>query len=140
MRIENYNDYEVMATPLANRDDRVWDAGHNKVTTDSYSLSIGKEKVTKKPYILVTHGAGSEAIAIESSYCSLPVLLELARSNERACYGLLFTIYQTASYSRRAGADEATQTYRRAFADGTLKKRKMRGSGAVKVWIEDKAA
>ena len=139
MNIQNYDDYEILANPLPNRDNRVWEAGRNTVTTGAYAMALAKERVTGKPYILVTHGGGSEALALESSYCSLPVLLELAGDNERALYGILFSMYQMAIQASRAATDSTAMKYRRAFANGTLKKRKQRGANGVKVWIEERA-
>lgn len=140
MKIQNYDNYEVLATPLPDYKDRIWEAGRNKVTTDSFTMSLAKDKVTKAPFILVTHGAGSEAFTLESPYMSLPVLLELAGTNERALYAMLFTLYKTADRQREAGNAESAAVYRNAFVNDTLKKRKQRGSNNFKVWIEDKAA
>lgn len=140
MNIPNYDDYEILAKPLPNYDDRIWEAGRNTVTTGAYNIALAKERVSGKPCILVTHGGGSEALALESSYCSLPALLELAGANERACYGIMFSMYQMATQARRAATDSTAMEYRRAFADGTLRKRKQRGANGVKVWIEERTA
>jgi hypothetical protein len=51
----------------------------------------------------------------------------------------LNAIYHAQADSRRAGADSTAAEYRRAFAEGRLKKRKMPARGAVKVWIEPPA-
>lgn len=34
MKIQNYDNYEVLATPLPDYKDRIWEAGRNKVTTE----------------------------------------------------------------------------------------------------------
>lgn len=81
--------------------------------------------------LLVRHGAGEERIRV-----SLPRGFTLEAMDSNARYWLLNAIYHAHSNGKRDGTDAESARYRQAFAEGRLKKRKMPGRDAVKIWIE----
>lgn len=83
--------------------------------------------------LLVHHGGGEERVAIDYSPQLCDALLPLS-SDDR--YYLLHTLLKLHHASRDAGVEQTTQRYRKAFAEGRLKKRKLPGRDAVKIWIE----
>lgn len=83
--------------------------------------------------LLVKHGAGQERISEHLLRKIIPGLNALDSDNH---YLLLYAVYQSHREGKKAGTDETTQRYRKAFVEGRLKKRKMPGRDAFKVWIE----
>ncbi len=85
--------------------------------------------------IRVKHGGGEECVSMPTvnfkftaeAVCALP-------SDQR--YLMLHHLYDIARDAKREAEDATAAKYRRAFAEGTLKKRKMPNQGRVKVWIE----
>lgn len=82
----------------------------------------------------VRHGAGDEVVPLGYGYRGVAAALAMLDSDSR--YQMLYALHAV----RREGRDEGRATtrgqYVRAFADGRLKKRKVRGRAEVKVWIE----
>lgn len=84
--------------------------------------------------LLVAHGGGEERITHVSIYePSLRAFLALESS---ARYFILNAIYHAYRDGLSKGEDSTGQRYRKAFIEGRLRKRKMPGRDAVKVWIE----
>lgn len=89
--------------------------------------------------LLVRHGGGDERV-----YISLPngrngsggALDALLALDSDARYWFLNALYHAHADGRQDGAERASRAHREAFADGRLRKRKMRGCDSVKVWIE----
>lgn len=53
-------------------------------------------------------------------------------------FRLLWVLMDANRDGERRGYAKAATEYREAFADGRLRKRKVRGQAAVKVWVEHK--
>jgi hypothetical protein len=86
------------------------------------------------PKLLVRHGGGEERFRI-----SLPNVDALLALDPDAQYWILHAIYYAHSDADREAAQRTSDRYIRAFASGKLRKRKVRGCDAVKVWIEEPA-
>lgn len=83
--------------------------------------------------LLVHHGGGEERMTLGWSRRIVAALDNITSDNR---YYLLHTFYKVASDARSAGVETATDRYRKAHAEGRLKKRKMPGRDSFKVWIE----
>jgi len=83
--------------------------------------------------ILVKHGGGEERISLGYNR-RVPKIIEGLASDD--AYVLMHDMVKLAGESRRNAAEAEASKYRAAFANGLLKKRKVRGSNSVKVWIE----
>ena len=81
--------------------------------------------------LLVKHGAGSDRMRV-----SLPREFSFEGMDSDTRYWLLNAIYHAYSHGERDGRAAESAHYRTAFAEGRLKKRKMPGRDAVKIWIE----
>ncbi len=85
--------------------------------------------------ILVRHGAGTERINIGFEYNRLAsIICDLDSEN---AYLMMHGIFRTHADAARHAREATALEYRTAFANGRLKKRKVRGSAAFKVWIDD---
>lgn len=104
----------------------------DKVDYRSHWFCIVKPKYGG-PCLLVKHGAGEEHINLGWSKRTISSLALLG-SDDR--YFLMHTLHKVHGEAKRAGMDETATKYKRAFVDGRLMKRKLRGQDAVKVWID----
>jgi hypothetical protein len=71
--------------------------------------------------------------------------MQLARAlyrtpDERACFFHCLSLTDLHREAMTLGAEETAARYRRAFVEGRLKKRKLRGQDSMKVWIEPEVA
>lgn len=93
--------------------------------------------VTKRQYagfnLLVKHGGGEERISLTSYNTNLIETLRGLDSDSR--YRMLHTFFDLYHAGQAHGTDETAKRYRTAFANGTLKKRKVRGGSGVKIWF-----
>lgn len=89
--------------------------------------------------VRVNHGGGTFWLTtIHGQTAGLFIRNHLHYLKDAALWELLDLLFEAYRDGRNAG-NEATETeYRTAFAAGRLKKRKVRGQSAVKVWIERK--
>lgn len=111
--------------------------GSPGVTYQSFSFRVVKDKYGGV-YLRVKHGAGEEQWQVDS--CERAVVEALSTLGSDGRYFILFAIMRAHQKSRQAAMDSTALEYRRAFAEGRLKKRKLRGQDLVKVWIERKEA
>ncbi len=81
--------------------------------------------------LLVAHGGGEERMRV-----SLPrgFSLDVLDSNTR--YWIFNAIHHAAKDAEREAEKNTSYEYRKAFADGRLKKRRLPKRGVCKVWIE----
>lgn len=84
-------------------------------------------------FLLVKHGGGEERLQIGWSDRLAQALAAVDSDNR---YLLMHTMHKINSSAKQYAWDNANATYKKAFAEGRLKKRKVRGQAAVKVWIE----
>jgi hypothetical protein len=96
-------------------------------------------KLVKPKYgemaLLVKHGGGEERLPL--GHCNGDAIARICgilSPDDR--YLLLSSFLHIDHESRSKSRRETAAEYQKAFADGKLKKRKVRGADAVKVWIE----
>lgn len=106
--------------------------GHDRDGIDYRSHYFRIVKRHGACYLLVKHGGGQEGFRLDYRAAQFFAPLD---STER--YLLMHTFYNTHAHARRSATRETAETYQRAFAEGRLKKRKVRGTETVKVWIEN---
>jgi hypothetical protein len=111
--------------------------GHdnNGIDYRSHYFSIVKKRFGGC-WLLVHHGGGQEQFQLDHSVGRVRLFFESLDSTQR--YLLMHAFYNVHSCAREVAASETAATYRKAFVDGRLKKRKNRGRDTVKVWIEPK--
>lgn len=99
-------------------------------------------KTTKnyaKVFVVVHHGAGWEVWEGDRMLAmALFAFVGKGESTYRPAFLLAWSLIEIAESAFVAGFSQARDTYQQAFADGRLKKKKVRGLPKVKVWIEDK--
>lgn len=83
--------------------------------------------------VVVHHGAGWEVWRANHSVVQA---LEGYSGDPRGLYHLCRSLIDVARSNMAAGSHKEGERYRQAFADGRLRKRKMPGRNAVKIWIE----
>jgi len=123
------------APPLAEGDTLLRDeCGRiiNRIDYRSHYLRLVKAQFGGY-YILVKHGGGTERVSI--GYGSRVPAIIAGLGSEDA-YLLMYEMRDINAEAERRVSASTAATYRRAFAEGLLKKRKVRGSAAVKVWID----
>jgi hypothetical protein len=89
-------------------------------------------------YLLVRHGAGDERIQVHYTRDRLSKCFEPLDSDAR--YFLLHTLLDVHHAAERAAREETAAHLKKAFVEGRLKKRKMPGRNACKVWVEPSRA
>lgn len=85
--------------------------------------------------LLVHHGAGQERIAVDYNERIVNILGSL---NTHQRYLLLHLFFNIHSYATRAASESTARELKNAFAEGRLKKRKVRGQSAYKITVEAK--
>ena len=105
---------------------------NHDVTYESYNLSLVSHYSTY--LLLVRHGGGQERIELGTTGRYLKDILP--KLPEVEAFSVLFTIYKAYSKGKMVAASETESKYRLAFAEGRLKKRKIRGQDRCKIWIE----
>ena len=108
--------------------------GRNGIDYRSHYFTVVTGEHNYGTYLLVKHGGGEERIKIDYSSKRVAQFFEPLDSTER--YLLMHMLHSLYRDTKRE-ADEATAaTYRKAFAEDRLRKRKNRGQASCKVWIE----
>ena len=85
-------------------------------------------------YLLVKHGGGQERIRLGWSSRSATSFAELSPDNR---FFMLHALMQMNHDAARNAAQSTAAQYRAAFAEGRLKKRKIKGQNAYKVVLID---
>jgi hypothetical protein len=81
----------------------------------------------------VRHGGGDEQIDLGSTRMAIDALSQIDSDSR---YWLLLRLYHVQNDAARQAAQRTAETYRQAFIDGRLKKRKMPGRDAYKITLE----
>ena len=92
-------------------------------------------------WIRVKHGGGEEEFMIDHGGSSPErnrIVAALRPLDSDTRYYILHKIFNVYKDAILGAAKVTAEKYGRAFAEGRLKKRKARGRGEVKVWIEPK--
>ena len=84
-------------------------------------------------FLTVKHGGGEEHFQIAYSKRLVDALAAL---DSDARYFILHQFLRIKQDAERAAQDKTANDYKRAFAEGRLRKRKLRGQDAVKVWVD----
>lgn len=87
--------------------------------------------------LLVRHGGGDERVELGYDYNNFPAIFDPLTSNAR--YLLMNQLMLTHRAGENEGRDKTTYRYKKAFAEGRLKKRKLPKQEAFKIWIEEPA-
>ncbi|PZR93543.1 MAG: hypothetical protein DI537_10530 [Stutzerimonas stutzeri] len=111
----------------------------NGVTYESHTFYVdfGKPGYLSGPdaKLYVRHGAGWESIPTRHMIAAaLKSLLDAG--DTRAAFFLCWEVFEQVRNAYSSGVADTTVHFKRAFVDGRLKKRKVRGQAAAKVWIE----
>lgn len=86
--------------------------------------------------LIVRHGGGQEEIDLGFDRPGAKEILSKMSSDER--FLMFYLMFDIKHEAERRAQRETAEKYREAFVSGELKKRKLRGKGAYKVWIEHK--
>lgn len=86
--------------------------------------------------LLVKHGGGEQRVELGYNYRNQAAIFGSLPTDAR--YWLMWILLEVHNDAARAAVANTSETYKQAFADGRLKKRKNRGQASCKVWIESK--
>ena len=84
-------------------------------------------------FLLVKHGGGEERFSVGYSARIVEALAGMDSDNR---FFLLHTMMKMHHEASRAASEATAGEYRKAIAEDRLRKRKVRGQAAVKIWIE----
>ena len=107
-------------------------------TKDShgYTLFFGEHSYMA---IRVDHGGGTFWLTtLHQNTAGLFIRNHASTLTDSALWELLDLLFEAYRDGRNAGSEATASEYRQAFAEDRLKKRKVRGMSAFKVWIEKK--
>jgi hypothetical protein len=104
----------------------------NGIDYRSHHFRVVRNRVSC--YLLVKHGGGQERVRLDHSPTRVSQFFEPLDSTER--YLLMHLLYSVHEDAKSNSERNTAGMYKQAFAEGRLKRRKRRGSNAVKVWIE----
>jgi len=94
--------------------------------------------------LLVHHGGGQERINLGYLHVfrGIPsrIIQAMGQMDTDTRYLMLYTFYDIHTDTRRSEQAKVTAELKTAFAEGRLKKRKVRGQAAYKVTVEQKQA
>ena len=111
----------------------------NGVTYESHTFYVdfGKSGYRSGPdaTLFVRHGGGWESVSVRHmTATALKSLLDAG--NTRAAFFLCWEMFEQVRNAYTRGITETSAHFKKAFVDGRLKKRKIRGRDAAQVWIE----
>lgn len=97
-------------------------------------------KIVQEPHggryaLLVKHGGGAERIRLGYESCG-GIVTAMAGMDSDTRYLMMHDLHKLYRETKSITAAEEATKWRSAFVFGRLKKRKVRGSNSVKVWIE----
>lgn len=111
----------------------------NGVTYESHTFYVdfGKSGSRTGPdaTLYVRHGGGWESVSVRHmTATALKSLLDAG--NTRAAFFLCWEMFEQVRNAYTRGITETSAHFKKAFVDGRLRKRKIRGRDAAQVWIE----
>lgn len=111
----------------------------NGVTYESHTFHVdfGKSGSRTGPdaNLYVRHGGGWESLAVRHMIAAaLKSLLDAG--DTRAAFFLCWEAFEQVRNAYNRGISDSSAHFKKAFVDGRLKKRKLRGRDAAQVWIE----
>lgn len=141
---KSFEPYTVLREPLPEREQRVFARpSGNRTCYGAYSFKLAElsRETTTKNYtsglfILISHGSGTEVLAIKGIYDAGEFRAALLAMPDQVLYSTLWAIYATANEVRTDVGKETRDKYAKAFVEGRLKKSRVK-QGVRKVYIED---
>lgn len=138
-RVDSFDGYEVLAHPLANREDRVFHRGEGGasqvgVTYGSHDIQIARATGPGNKgllAILMHHGGGRHILEFYES--ALPISATLLSLPERAQYALAYTMFKQADECAIAARVDEADRWAKAFVDGRIRKRRRAGKRYVHI-------
>jgi hypothetical protein len=132
---KSFSTYPPAPPALGERDTLLYDEPGRCGGLDAHSHHFRVVKSLGGLYsLLVRHGGGDERIVLPVTFRLFLPTIDAMESNAR--YWLLHSLYSAHSAAEREGTEKTGARYRQAFAEGRLKKRKVRGTNGFKIWIE----
>jgi hypothetical protein len=142
-RVDNFDGFEVLAHPLACREDRVF--RRNEGTLSPVAVTCGSHDVmiarptgigrAGRLAILMHHGGGRHVLEFYES--ALPVASALLLLPEREQYALAYALFEQADECAAGARASVQQRWAAAYLDGRIRKRR-RGSSRY-VYVETPA-
>lgn len=108
--------------------------GKQAVCYSSFWYRVTRDNVTGALTLRVKHGGGEQSQPLGHDGDPLVCALASMVSDDR--FRVLHEMRTQREDGMRLAEAKVCHEYRQAHADGRLKKRKVRGQSAVKVWIE----
>ena len=138
-KVENFDGYEVLAHPLAHRDDRVFHRGESEssrvsVTYASHDLQIARPTgIGSKGRIAILMQSGLGCRVLEFYESALPIAAALLSLPEREQYALAYAIFEQADECAVGTRATEARRWADAFVDGRIRKRPSGGRRYVEI-------
>lgn len=122
-----FDGLQIIANPMGGNSaaDRAGRCGGPfKCDYQSHVIQLARDSFGKGLYILMQNGSGREVLRLPSFYDFGALEAHILALPEPLQYGLLYTIWQTATNARQEALQSESRKWSQAFADGHLKKRR----------------
>lgn len=145
-RVESFDGYEVLAHPLAHRDDRVFHRGESEtsrvsITYASHDVRIARPTgIGSKGRIAILMHSGLGRRVLEFYESALPIAAALLSLPEREQYALAYAIFEQADECASGTRAAEAKRWADAFVDGRIRKRRSGGRRYVHVETPDEKA
>lgn len=145
-KVENFDGYEVLAHPLAHRDDRVFQRGESDSSRASVTYASHDVRIARpmgigskgRIAILMHHGGGRHVLEFYEG--ALPIAASLLALPEREQYALAYTLFEQADECADGARAAEAKRWAEAFVDGRIRKRRSGGRRYVHVETPDEKA
>lgn len=145
-KIENFDGYEVLAHPLAHRDDRVFHRGESEtsrvsITYASHDVQIARPTgIGSRGRIAILMHSGLGCRVLEFYESALPIATILLSLQEREQYALAYALFEQADECAGGARAAEAQRWADAFVDGRIRKRRSGGRRYVHIETPDEKA
>lgn len=145
-RVENFDDFEVLAHPLPSRDDRVFHRGDSEtsrvsITYGSHDVRIARPMgIGSKGRVAILMHSGLGRHVLEFNDGALPIATALLDLPEREQYALAYTIFEQADECSGGARAAESKRWADAFVDGRIRKRRRSGRHYVDIETPDEKA
>lgn len=142
-KVENFDGFEVLAHPLAHRDDRVFHRGESEsscvsVTYASHDVQIARPMgIGNKGRIAILMHSGLGRRVLEFYESALPIATALLALPEREQYALAYTLFKQADECAGGACALEAKRWADAFVDGRIRKRRSGGRRYVHIETPD---
>jgi hypothetical protein len=127
---------DPLRAPDVREGDRILFSEHGRIVENVDHRSHYFRLVQRETFqfiLMVKHGGGQEEI---DNYSIRKLVTPLKALDSDARYLLMYAVHSAWREGQIIGRNKTAETYRAAFIEGRLKKRKMPNRNTVKVWIE----